>query len=102
VTAPSAHDPAPPRPRRRFIAWSLLTGALLVAIIAALRLLGHAPQTVSVADPHPPRLQVDRELIDLGDRPMGQWAEANFVLANVGEGTLRLTAAPYVRAVAGC
>lgn len=48
------------------------------------------------------RLQVDRELIDLGDVKLGQWVQADFTLTNTGGQPLHFTETPYVELVEGC
>lgn len=49
-----------------------------------------------------PRLQVDRESIDLGDVKLGTMVEAAFVLTNAGSQPLHLSESPYIEVVEGC
>jgi len=49
-----------------------------------------------------PRLKVDREVVDLGDVPLGKTVSVTFQLANVGDKPLRFTAQPFVEVVEGC
>lgn len=49
-----------------------------------------------------PDLQVDKELVDLGEVKLGTPVEVSFELTNTGEGPLRFTKAPFVEAVEGC
>jgi hypothetical protein len=49
-----------------------------------------------------PRLKVDKESIDLGDRKVGQLVSASFEITNVGDQPLRFTEAPYIEVAAGC
>ncbi len=49
-----------------------------------------------------PRLEVDREKLDLGDVRLGREVTASFTLANVGDQPLRFTREPYVKVAAGC
>ncbi len=48
------------------------------------------------------KLEVSPVTIDLGTVPVGQWANATFLLRNAGDAPLRFTDAPWVKAVAGC
>lgn len=49
-----------------------------------------------------PRLETDRESVDLGDVPLGQTVEVAFEIVNTGDKPLRFTEAPYVEVVEGC
>lgn len=49
-----------------------------------------------------PRLQVDREQIDLGDRKFNQPVRATFNIKNVGDGTLTLNVPRLVTVLEGC
>jgi hypothetical protein len=49
-----------------------------------------------------PRLKVDKESIDLGDRQVGHLVSAAFEITNVGDQPLRFTEAPYIEVAAGC
>lgn len=49
-----------------------------------------------------PRLKVDKEVVDLGDVPLGQWVQVSFVLKNTGDQALRLIEAPYIKVLEGC
>ena len=49
-----------------------------------------------------PSLEVDREVIDLGDVKLGQTVSATFTLTNVGDRPLRFSQAPVVQVAAGC
>src|SRR3990172_6310584 len=80
----------------------LLAGSLLV-LAAALLLFGdRSPGRVAIEVSGQPRLQVDREVVDLGEVRLGQTVEVAFILANVGDQPLRVTEAPYAEVVEGC
>jgi len=49
-----------------------------------------------------PRLQVDREKIDLGNRIFNQSVRAMFNVKNVGDGTLKLDAPRVATVLEGC
>lgn len=49
-----------------------------------------------------PRLQVDREHIDLGNRVFNQLVRAVFTIKNVGDGTLKLEAPRIATLLEGC
>lgn len=49
-----------------------------------------------------PRLQVDRDVVDMGDVPVNQIVDVTFNIANTGDQTLRITEQPVVRVVEGC
>ncbi len=76
----------------------LIAGALFAVWKAGQPDLAGAPAGGSGA----PRLEVDRELVDLGDVPVDQMVEVTFNIANTGDQTLRITNTPVVRVVEGC
>ena len=49
-----------------------------------------------------PRLQVDRDKIDLGKQPLGKTVRAVFNLKNTGDGTLTLSVPRTVTLLQGC
>lgn len=49
-----------------------------------------------------PKLESDREEVDLGDVRLGQTVEVSFEISNRGDKPLRLSEAPYVEVVEGC
>lgn len=77
---------------RRWLGPGLITAGALLA--AAALWLG-SPRGA-------PALQADRETIDLGKVPLGEWVETTFTLTNAGTGPLRFSDAPWVEIAAGC
>jgi hypothetical protein len=86
--------------------WWLVTlsvGAIILGGVAVgVRTGSRGAGPPATDGPGYPRLQVDRDRVDLGRVPLGEWVEAHFLLTNAGDARWQLTAEPYVRAVAGC
>jgi len=75
-------------------------GAWLAGLIL---LIGCAAAPVSKPEvTGAPKLKVDKESINLGDRKVGQLVSASFEITNVGDQPLRFTEAPYIEVAAGC
>ena len=49
-----------------------------------------------------PRLQVDRDNLDLGNQPLGKTVRAAFTVKNVGDGTLKLDVPRVASLLTGC
>jgi hypothetical protein len=49
-----------------------------------------------------PSLKVDKEIIDFGDRKLGEVVTAEFQLTNAGDKQLRFSELPFVELKAGC
>ena len=77
----------------------VMLGGLLWAALGS-RLGGSAKVPVEVTGA--PRLKVDKQLVELGNVPLGQTREIKFELANVGDQTLWFTEAPYIEVKEGC
>mgnify|MGYP001569104403 CR=1 FL=1 len=89
--------------KSRWLGPGLVIGVALVAVVATgVFRRNDALPPAPVGQTGTPVLRVDRDRIDLGEIPLGQWVEAHFLLTNAGDGRLRLAGAPYVEAVAGC
>lgn len=80
----------------------------LVVILAAVG-VGYAVLPSVIKPPRPanagvvgPRLEVDREQLDLGDRKLNVPIRASFNVKNVGDNTLNLAVPQMVTAIEGC
>jgi hypothetical protein len=83
--------------------WGMLGMFLLsVAILARVTVQRESRQGENTTSTGAPRLEVDREIVDLGDVQLGKRVEATFRLSNVGDGELVILGAPYVQVVDGC
>jgi hypothetical protein len=49
-----------------------------------------------------PAVQVDKQVVDLGNIRLGKWVNTSFQVTNVGDQPLRLTQKPYVEVKEGC
>lgn len=86
---------------RRWLAPGLVTAVSLIAAAMLWRTRGGSePGWAGAAGT--PALSVNREAIDLGRVPLGEWVEASFVLTNTGDDTLRVTDGPWVEIAQGC
>jgi hypothetical protein len=87
----------PVPPRRSWKRWVVLAGVLVVGLLGGWWMAGGLDRWGE-----PPRLVLDREVVDLGDLPYGAPARVVFTLTNAGPGTLKLAGVPTVEAVKGC
>ncbi len=75
----------------------------LLAVLGAGMLIYSSSQASSdIAGAKGPRLQLDREQIDLGDQHFGTTVRASFRVTNVGDGTLKLDLPKVATVVQGC
>lgn len=88
----------PPRPRSRWRQVLLGVVGLMALGGAATWWLWEAPE----ASGGRPRLAVDRAVQDFGYVPFEVPLRAVFMLANTGDGVLRLAGVPRVEVVKGC
>lgn len=101
MTRPSKHRQTKSAPN--LVVLAAIAGGALLALVAAVSVLGGSSgRRAAIEVNGQPRLKVDREVVELGDIPLGQAVEAAFVLTNVGDQSLRLTQAPYIEVVEGC
>ncbi len=91
-----------PRGRSGVLVWSAIAIAIVVGVVTWYSLPRHSP--LSAAPPYRggPRLAVDKESIDFGDRHFNRFVEARFLLRNVGDQPLKLAVASPVEAIEGC
>jgi hypothetical protein len=81
--------------RRSFRRGAWLIGLILLIGCAAAP--AFTPEVIGA-----PKLKVDKESIDLGDRKVGQPVSVSFEITNVGDQPLRFSEAPYIEVAAGC
>jgi hypothetical protein len=81
---------------------SLIGGVVLVGVIA-FAVFGNAPAPKAAIEVNgAPRLKVDKEKVDFGDRKLGTDVEITLAVINVGDQPLRFADKPYVEVVEGC
>jgi hypothetical protein len=88
--------------RRRLVVSGLVGVATLAGLVTWY--VSPRPSPLSAAPVYQggPRLAVDRELIDFGPVRFNKMVQARFLVRNVGDQPLRITANPPVEAVEGC
>jgi hypothetical protein len=79
----------------------LLAIAILALLGAGIIAYGTFAQP-NVSGANGPRLQVDREQVDLGDQHFGTTVRATFKVTNTGDGMLNLNVAKIATVVQGC
>jgi hypothetical protein len=97
-TSKTAHKPS----RRSPWMWPTLLslGGLALIALAVWSFAGNS--STRLGGDGSPILKVNREKVDLGDVPLGQWVNVSFELSNTGDGPLRFTKKPYIEVAAGC
>lgn len=81
---------------------SFFGGVVLVGIILY-AFFGNAPAPKAAIEVNgAPRLKVDKEKVELGDRTLGSEVEVSLEVTNVGDQPLRFAETPYVEVVEGC
>jgi len=79
---------------------SILGVALLAGALAFAFKKPAEPYTSEITGA--PAIQVDKQVVDLGNIQLGKWVKASFQVTNVGDQPLRLTQNPYVEVKEGC
>lgn len=80
----------------------LLLGVLVLLFVAFVALATANNANQETPGTVGPRLQVDREQVDLGHRVFGETVRAVFNVKNAGDGTLKLTTPQMATALEGC
>jgi hypothetical protein len=75
---------------------------MVAGLLLAMNRSTTSQPTVPVTVAGSPRLQVDQELIDFGEVPVGKMVKASFVLSNVGDQALTISPPPVPEVLEGC
>jgi len=81
---------------------SIAGGVVLVGVILY-AFFGNAPAPKAAIEVNgAPRLKVDKEKVELGDRKLGTEVDVSVQVTNIGDQPLRFADKPYVEVVEGC
>ncbi|MEK7439490.1 MAG: hypothetical protein AABZ78_01715 [Chloroflexota bacterium] len=81
---------------------SLVGGVVLIGVIV-FAIFGNAPAPKAAIEVNgAPRLKVDKEKVELGDRKLGTEVDVSLQVTNIGDQPLRFAEKPYVEVVEGC
>lgn len=82
--------------------FSVLGGAILIGVIL-FAIFGNTPAPKAAIEVNgAPRLKVDKEKVEFGDRKLGTDVEVALEVTNIGDQPLRFAETPYVEVVEGC
>lgn len=88
--------------RNKWLPVLLALGGVLLVSLAFLALRKDPAPEAAIEVTGAPSLQVDQEIVDLGDMKFNQLAQVSFQITNVGDQTLRFIKDPYIEVVEGC
>lgn len=88
--------------RNKWLPVLLALGGVLLVSLAFLALRKDPAPEAAIEVTGAPSLQVDQEIVDLGDMKFNQLAQVSFQITNVGDQTLRFAKDPYIEVVEGC
>lgn len=88
--------------RNKWLPVLLALGGVLLVSLAFLAFRKDSSPKAAIEVTGAPSLQVDQEIVDLGDMKFNQPAQVSFQITNVGDQTLRFTKDPYIEVVEGC
>ncbi|OGO37030.1 MAG: hypothetical protein A2Z03_11335 [Chloroflexi bacterium RBG_16_56_8] len=77
-------------------------GIIAILVLVGVGLIVYGNMASPIAGGIGPRLEVDRDQIDLGTRKFDQPVRATFKVKNAGDNTLNLSVPKLVTAVEGC
>ena len=80
----------------------LALGGVIILLIAAFFAFQKKPVSFTPEIIGNPSLNVDKEMIDLGDVKLGNTVHASFEVTNVGDQPLKFTKVPYIEVKEGC
>ena len=88
--------------RNKWLPVLLALGGVLLVSLAFMALRKDPAPEAAIDVTGAPSLQVDQEIVDLGDMKFNQLAQVSFQITNVGDQTLRFAKDPYIEVVEGC
>jgi len=81
---------------------SLVGGLVLIGVVT-FAVFGNTPAPKAAIEVNgAPRLRVDKEKVELGDRKLGTEVDVTLEVTNIGDQPLRFAEKPYVEVVEGC
>jgi hypothetical protein len=81
----------------------LALGGLVLVLLAGWAILNANPQPKAAVEVKgAPRLKVEKDVIDHGDIKLGNPIKDDIRVTNVGDQSLRFSAAPYIEVKEGC
>jgi len=81
---------------------SLVGGVVLIGVIVFAIFSNTPTPKAAIEVSGAPRLKVDKEKVEFGDRKLGSDVEVTLEVTNIGDQPLRFAETPYVEVVEGC
>ena len=75
---------------------------IILAVVFAINQSSKPKPKAAIEVTGSPSLKVDKEIVDLGEKKLGQQVKVSFQLTNVGDQPLRFTSAPTIEVKEGC
>ena len=75
---------------------------IILAVVFAINQSSKPKPKAAIEVTGSPSLKVDKEIVDLGEKKLGQQVKVSFQLTNVGDQPLRFTSGPTIEVKEGC